>query len=340
MRRAKLWQIAWTVSALSVPRLADAQEQSKAAPLFVRLTYEAPSQCRSVGEFRAIVRKRLNRDPFVEASSNRVFVAVSQLDGVLSGELVWRDDQGNSTGQQSFPSTNNHCSQLIDAMAFALAVQIHLLEAVVVEKTKSASEEEPRVKPSLQKDVASATSSHGSEPSSVAPPPTPEPRRPAALFIGGGAGLAVGMSSQVVPEGRFFAGLRWTALAVELGLEASAPVITRRADGAGFSQWYLLASAAGCASFQPWSACALMKLGTVRVSGRDIDVPNGTGALVAQAGLRLALRQRLSARTFVSFRTEGLVNLTRWSVLLDGIEVSNTPRFAWVSGLDLAFYFQ
>jgi len=102
----------------------------------------------------------------------------------------------------------------------------------------------------------------------------------------------------------------------------------------------LLASAAGCASFQPWSVCALMKLGTVRVTGRDIDVPNGTGALVAQGGLRLALRQRLSARTFVSFRTEGLVNLTRWSVLLDGIEVSSTPPFAWVSGLDLAFHFQ
>ncbi|HKO50966.1 MAG TPA: hypothetical protein VJV79_24830 [Polyangiaceae bacterium] len=335
--------MAWTVLTLCVPRLADAQEKSKAAPFSVTLDYEAPSQCRSVGEFRAIVRKRLNRDPFVEASTNRVFVAVSPLDGELSGEIVWRDDQGNSTGQQSFPSTTNHCAQLVDAMAFALAVQIHLLETVAVENTKSASEEGPRLKPSLQKDIASATSSPGREPSSVAPHAShasPEPRRPAALFIGGGAGLAVGMSSQVVPEGRLFAGLRWTAVSIELGLEGSAPVITRRADGAGFSQWYLLASAAGCASFQPWSVCALMKLGTVQVTGRDIDVPNGTGALVAQGGLRLALRQRLSARTFVSLRSEGLVNLKRWSVLLDGIEVSNTPRFAWVSGLDLAFHFQ
>lgn len=309
-------------------------------PLSVTLEYDVPGQCAGPREFRATVKKRLGRDPFVEGSTNRVLVLVTALGGVLSGDILWRDDRGSSTGQQSFPSTSNHCAQLVDAMAFALAVQIQLLETEVIEKAKSAGQDGSGSGPALQKRVAPspATSSGDVQPSIASNQPE-RPRRPMAWFLGGGAALAVGMSPQVVPEGRFFAGLRFPAVAIELGLEASAPVILRRADGAGFSQWYLVSSAAGCALFEPWSACALLKLGTVQVSGRDIDVPNSAGAILAQAGLRLALSQRVTSQTFISVRGEGLVNLTRWSVTLDRIPVSSAPRFAYLAGLDFGVLF-
>jgi len=340
--RAAAWQITWTAFVLCAPRLAAAQqEEVKAVPLSVSLEYDAPAQCVGSREFRATVRKRLGRDPFVDGPGNRVLVLVTRLGGVLSGEISWRDGKGSSTGRQSFPSTTDQCAQLIDAMAFALAVQIQLLETEVAESAKSTSRESSSSEAKAQKQVApSPASSPGREQPSVASSRPAQPRRPMAWFLGAGGGLAFGMSSHVLPEGRLFAGLRWTAVAIELGLEASTPAVVRRADGAGFSQWYLVSSAAGCALFAPWSACALLKVGTVQVSGRDIDVPNSAGAPLAQAGLRLALSQRLTSRLFVSLRGEGLVNLTRWSVTLDQLPVSSAPRFAYVLGPDFGILFQ
>ncbi|HEX2669786.1 MAG TPA: hypothetical protein VHM25_02885 [Polyangiaceae bacterium] len=340
MRRVRPWQLAGLLLTLAVTRLADAQDAAKTVPLNVALEYEAPDDCLTQYEFRAIVRKRLGRDPFVEAAPNRVLAFVSQAGGVLSGDIIWRDDVGSSTGQRHFPSTTNRCGQLVEAMAFALAIQIQLLEIEVDQRAKSATGDGASAPATPQKSAQPVPDRPSHDPP-IRTPNQPEPvRRGAAPFIGGGGGLAFGMSSSVVPIGRLFVGLRWTAVATELGLEASLPVTTHRADGAGFSQWHLLTSAAGCVLPEPFGACALLKVGTVRVTGRDIDEPHGTGTLLAQTGLRVAFSPHLSAHTVLSLRAEGLVNLTRWSVMLDQTPVWSSPPFAVTSGLDFTVLFQ
>jgi hypothetical protein len=328
---------------LCSPQLANAEGKA-GVPLSVALEYEAPAACPSAAEFRTIVSKRLGRVPFVERSPHRVLVRISQAGDALSGDLLWSNGSGDSTGQQSFPSTTRHCAQLIAAMGFALAVQIHLLE------TEEMDEGEKRVNQDGLTGAAPtpgaptpevpgpATSSAQEEPSLSAR--DPRPRQAATFFAGAGGGVFIGMSAKVVPAGRLFGGLRWSAAAVELGLEASAPSVVRRADGAGFSQWYLMSTAAGCALVEGWSACALLKVGAVRVSGRDIDVPKESGATLAQSGLRLGLSQRLKSRAFLSLRAEGLVNLTNWSVELDQTPVWSSPRMAFASGLDFMVLFQ
>ena len=340
LRRASYWQLAGILLTLAVTRLAVAQDAAKTVPLYVSLEYEAPDECLTQYEFRAVVRKRLGRDPFVEGAPNRVLAFVSQVGGALSGDIIWRDDVGSPTGQRHFPSTSNRCAQLVEAMAFALAVQIQLLEIDVDQRVKSTSEASAAPTPT----PAAKSAAPAESPSREQPAPTvsrPEQvRRGVAPFMGGGGGLAFGMSSSVVPVGRLFAGLRWTAVAAELGLEASLPLTTRRADGAGFSQWHLLTSAAGCVLPDPWLACALLKVGTVRVSGRDIDEPHGTGTLLAQSGLRVAFSPHLSSRTLLSLRADGLVNMTRWSVMLDQTPVWSSPPFAVTSGLDFTVLFQ
>ncbi|HEY3254759.1 MAG TPA: hypothetical protein VGJ91_12455, partial [Polyangiaceae bacterium] len=283
MSCAAFWQLVGILLCLSVTRLADAEGAAKTVPLFISLEYEAPDECPSQGEFRAFVAKRLGRDPFVEGAPNRVLALVSRATGVLSGDLIWRNDRGSSNGQQHFPASPKRCAQLTEAMAFALAVQIQLLEIEVDQQAESARPEGSSAPPAApEKGVGSTPESPSSDPPTRTLNRPKQAGRAPAPFLGGGGGLAFGMSSQVVPVGHIFGGLRWTAWAVELGLEASTPIVTRRADGAGFSQWYLLASAAGCALAGPWSACALLKVGTVRVSGRDIDVPNGAGTTLAQ----------------------------------------------------------
>ena len=339
-RRFSHWQLAGILLALAVTRLADAQDAAKTVPLNVSLEYEAPDDCLTQYEFRAIVRKRLGRDPFVEAAPNRVLAFVSQAGGVLSGDIIWRDDVGSSTGQRHFPSTSNRCGQLVEAMAFALAIQIQLLELEVDQRAKSASGEKTGAPATPQKSVEPVPDRPTpAQPTRTSNQSAPVRRGPVP-FIGGGGGLAFGMSSSVAPIGRLFVGLRWSAVATELGLEASLPVITHRADGAGFSQWHLLTSAAGCVLPEPWGACALLKVGTVHVSGRDIDEPHGAGTLLAQSGLRVAFSPHLSAHTLLSLRAEGLVNMKRWSVMLDQTPVWNSPRFAVTSGLDFTVLFQ
>jgi len=345
MNRPGIWALAWGLLLACAPRLATAQEKARASPLYVSLEYEAPDHCLSTQEFSAIVKKRLGRDPFADTAPDRVSAIVSEIGDVLSGDLVWRDQRGKSTGQQHFPSSTHHCSQLIEAMAFALAVQIQLLETEAAAKEESVSPEVARAPT-----PAASTPPEKSKPAPPEPPSPPDqsnhssspkgPGRAGTWLLGAGGGLAFGMSSRVVPTARFFVGLRWTALALEFGLEGGAPTITRREDGAGFSQWHLLSSAAGCALFEPLSVCALLKVGTVQVSGRDVDVANDTAGALAQSGLRLALGRQLSSRTLLSLRADGLVNLTRWSVALDQLQVWRAPPLAFDAGLDFAVFFQ
>ena len=342
MKCAPFWQAA-LAAALVVGLCARARAQGAATgtALPVTLDYDVPSTCPDAREFRSSVTKRLGRDPFVEEAPNRVLVLVSLTDEVISGELVWHDAAGNSTGKQSFPSRTKRCAEVIAAMGFALAVQIQLLETAEDAAPKPSSQAAP-VPDSTPPKVGLAPAPPHLEreaPPVVAHPPKTHTAAP-AFSLGGGGAVDLGMSSQPMPSGRLFVGARWARAAVELAVQASAPVTTRRADGAGVSQWYLLASTAGCGVIEPWSACAVLKAGSVRAAGHGVDTPNTAGAALVQSGLRLALSQRVTESTFLAVRAEGLVNLTRWSVALDHFPVWGAPRLALDSGLDFGVRFR
>ena len=322
-------------------REARAQSTPVDQRLFVALSYEAVDSCPSESDFRAIVRSRLGRDPFVDSARARVSAVVSSEAGQINGKLVWRDESGSATGEQDFPSKTNRCAQVVAAMGFALAVQIQLLEVdesappaptTTVTQPMKAGQLTAEAAPTrglAQRDEAANVD------------------RSRRLGIGRtmfGAGIAalasVGMSSAVAPGARVFATARWRELALELGGELGAPAIVRRQDGAGVSQWSLLSSAAGCALDSPWSVCAVFKAGTVRASGRDVDTPKSVGAALVQSGLRIGVEQQLSERTYLSLGAEGLVNLTRWEVTLDRVPVWTSSRFAFGSGISLIALFR
>jgi hypothetical protein len=96
---------------------------------------------------------------------------------------------------------------------------------------------------------------------------------------------------------------------------------------------------ATCGDWHPWSFCALVKGGEVRVVGQDIDRAKSPWAPVFEAGLRLALQQRFGRHLYVAARAEGLVNVTRWSVSLDDVSVWTAPRYAATVGLDIGVRF-
>jgi len=330
-RRPHSLKAAWLVCVLLFSTAAHAQEKR----LNVTLSYDALDSCPNTSEFKGIVSKRLGRDPFVDDAPKRVSAVISSEGGELVGKLLWRDSAGNITGEQNFPSKTNRCAPVAAAMGFSLAVQIQLLEDDSVEP-----------QPAIETPPVLTQPKREPQPTQIAPAATrvdAVARRgtsAASFAVGGGVSAFSGMSSNLVPDARVFGSARWPAFALELGIELSAPVTVRREDGAGVSQWYLLSSVAGCGRIAPFRACGVFKAGTVRATGRDIDLPKTATAVLTQSGLRLGLEQRLSERAYLSFDADGLVNLTRWSVSLDHVPTWTSPRFAFGAGISLLVLFR
>jgi hypothetical protein len=147
------------------------------------------------------------------------------------------------------------------------------------------------------------------------------------------------MSPGLTGLGRLFGSAATGRLSLEVGGEISTATSANREDGAGFTERALLASAALCGSEGPLSLCVLGKGGVVKVRGEDVDVPASPTGAVIQTGLRVGARQILGS-AFIAERLEGVVNLTRWTVTLDGVPVWTAPALAGTLGLDVGVIFQ
>lgn len=308
-----------------------------------QLDYSAAAGCPAAGEFQAIVDGRLGYAAFRADAPDRVVVTIVGGGRAMEGRLEWQHVGGGTIGEQTFPSLSGDCAELTRAMAFALAVQLQLMAATA---DTSPPPPPPSPPPTAPPPVSLATVP-------VAATDVPDPlaarrdHQPEAgvrsnrrWTMGAGASAGLGVADQPVALGRLFVALGWTHAAIELGGEASLPSTTRRPDGAGFSQFQLLAELAGCGVRGPFSACAVGKAGQLRVSGRDVDVPATATALAAQAGLRLAAAYALGHRLLFVGRAEGLARLTQGTVTLDSMPVWRTPRIATLLGVDVVWRFE
>lgn len=328
---------------VSIPLLARAEPPAAAAPLAVALEYEATPSCPDVDEFKTVVMGRLGYDPFREGAPDRVLVHIAPSGRTVEGRVEWRNAAGKWTGDRTFPSRNDDCRELVRAMGFALALQIQLLAIVSAPQRSGAAPDETNRPPPAAPPPAPP-------PVTTAPPPRPvasvtDTTKPPgrgpgpALALGAGASVGFGLSSSAVPLGRIFGSVAWPHAALELAGEIGLPETTRRADGAGFSQQLLLASAAGCGAYERWSACLLAKAGEIRIVGLNISVPASPSGPIFEAGLRVGLMQRLGRRAYLAGHAEGLTNVTRWRVTLDSVPVWTAPRFAATLGVDAAVSF-
>jgi hypothetical protein len=339
----KRWLVCATavaLAAIGTPR----EGRARTADVSARLDFDAAPGCPTIGAFEAIVTGRLGYSPFLPDAPDRVIVQIEATGRTLQGRLEWRDRNGESIGEQTFPSRSGDCAELTGAMGFALALQIQLMATLATETrsppaaaqpTKIAQPETP---PALSSAAPAGTVR--AESTNLGPTESSTRSRGPSVQMGAGASAGLGVSSEPVALGRLFATIEWSHLAVELAGEASSPSTTHRADGAGFSQEEFLASLAGCGVWSPWSACAVTKIGELRVVGQGVDVPLAASGLMLQAGLRLAASHSLGSRTFIVARAEGLARLTQGTVTLDSMPVWSTPRFAAVLGVDLGVRFR
>ncbi len=321
---------------------ASRESQARTVVVTTHLDYAAAPECPSVASFEAVVTGRLGYDPFRVDARDRVLVRIGPSGRALEGQIEWRNVGGRSIGEQAFPSRTGDCAELTRAMGFALALQIQLMAATVEEAdSPPAAAPLPTLAPKLTPAPAATASPAAQLANGAAEASESRARWHApAMLVGAGAAAGLGLSADVVGLGRLFATAAWSHVAVELAGEVSIPSTTHRSDGAGFSGEEFLASLAGCGVLSPWSACAVGKVGELRVVGQGVDVPLAASGLMIQAGLRLAASHALGRRTYIVAHADGLGRLTRATITLDSAPVWTAPRFAGVLGLDVAFRFR
>ena len=314
-----------------------------ATQLEAQLEYSAAPGCPGALEFQAVVTGRLGSSPFRADARDRVIVRIEASRRALEGRLEWKGNAGGLIGEQTFPSRSGDCAELARAMGFALALQIQLMATTAAE-SRASEAAPPTSVPPVETVVASPP-----VPIVTAPQPATISRTATesglhlagpSITVGVGGGVGIDVAPTTVPVGRLVGTLEWSHVAVELAAELSGPSSAHRADGAGFSQQQLLASLAGCGVRERWSTCLVAKLGEMRVVGEGIDVRATSFGLVAQAGLRLAVTQRLGSRLQITAHADGLALITRGVVTLDATPVWTTPRLAASLGADVGIRFR
>ena len=338
---------------LGVSHHAHAQARTTERAFSASLEYVVPSACPSVSAFKAIVTGRLGFDPFSSDASKHVLVSIAASEHALEGTLEWRDEQGRWAGDQTFPLDKDDCNELARTMGFALAVQINLL---TTEQSASAAndaargdgstaESPPQKAAAATVPVAPKRAATGRTPTADgAEPAAPSSRQPGserwAFAFGAGGSLGIGLLPQATALGRMFASVAWGHASLELGGELSTKAGAERADGARFTSHAWLASAAVSGTWGPWSVGLLAKGGAVKVHGESVDVPASPSGKLFLAGVRLGARQRVGTVVFFAERLEGLANLTRWTVTLDGVPVWTAPVLAGTVGFDVGAIFE
>jgi hypothetical protein len=334
----RLWAVTLVLAALGVPRAG----RARTVVVATRLDYATAPGCPTDDNFQTIVTARLGYNPFRADVGDLVVVRIDPAGKTLEGRLEWRDVNGRSIGEQTFPSRTGDCAELARAMGFALALQIQLMAATVGEARLEAPPAPATEPPAARPPTVSAAPAPAAHVEAAPAAPSDGSARPEGPSLLAGAGMlaGLGISSTPIAVGRLFATVAWPHLAVELAGEVSAPSTTNRADGAGFSQEEFLASLAGCGVSGPFGLCAVGKIGELRVVGQGVDVALTASGLMIQSGLRATAAHTFGRRTYIIAHAEGLARLTEGTVTLDSMPVWTTPRFAALLGIDIAFRFR
>jgi hypothetical protein len=230
-------------------------------------------------------------------------------------------------GERTFPSRSRNCGELVQAMGFALAVQIQLMGVESSGTSSLATPAVTRATPTVpsvdaRRDILASVSPSG---------PT--------IAVGVGASVGIGLAPSANAVARLFGSVAWSRVAVELGAELSLPSTLHRPDGSGFSEQIMLGSLAGCGLRPPWSVCLVTKMGAIRVGGEGVTLPATSSGVFVQTGLRLAATVGLGRRAQIAAHADGLAAVTRGIVTLDSTEVWSTPRVSTNLGMDFGVRF-
>jgi hypothetical protein len=313
--------------------------------LLVTLDYRvdpALKGCPDEAAFKAMVQGQLAYDAFRPRAPDRVIAHLQADADGLRGAIEWRDAAGVARGQRDLTSKSGNCAELARTMSFAIAVQIQLLA-----KESGGTKESGITKPAPGAAPASAEQERRAT--------TPEPSKPRGddnetasadeasaepaawqVTLGAGPSLGFGVAPRMVIAGRAFATVRGGRFGLEIGAEIGLPSSHTTSGDEGFEQHVALGSLAACLTLPPLSGCLVSKIGRLEVRGFGVEEPRSPAGLVALAGPRFALEQRLGQNWLAALRLDVLATLAPWRVELQGQEIWKAPPITLFVGIDVA----
>jgi len=315
-------------------------------PLRVALQYDvdsALSNCPSEGEFRHRVIDEVGRNPFDDNAAIRIIAHFGESSGEIVGRIEWKSPSGASLGERQLALQTQDCGEFSQKMAFAVAVQIQLLNlsAPTVPHELNTGDSMSNGKP-IAIPTKPASSPKTLESPKVPVTPTRTVSHASArtrVMFGFGPLLAAGWSpaSSVGVEG--YGAVKHDSFSMALGFKASLPNTYRRTDGSGFESRVAMLSLAPCGHIDRVAACGVVNVGTMYVRGLGVDVVRSASGLVVQPGLRLSLSQPVGRHFACAVFGEFLGNTRRWAVRLDKEDVWSAPRAVYLGGVSASLSF-
>jgi hypothetical protein len=327
-----------TMALAAPPRAAKA-----ATDTLVRLEYQADEQggCTSEDELRRMVADQLGHDPFRPEADRRVAVTIARTDPGFQGRIVWTEANGRRFGERLLSSRSRDCREIAANVAFAVALQLQLVDLGATNETAEAAAPSPMPQPPKAAEQTNRAPADQAPPSVSAQVPAPSPRAPPGrlvLAVGAGPAVGMGMAPAATALGRLFVVGRYRRLSAEIAADAALPVTQREPDGSGAVVTATGATAAGCGHQSILAACVLGRVGWIHARGMGVDAPSASWARFSEVGARLVAAKD-SGRFVVSLHADGLVMLSQWNVVLNHTVVWTVPRVAGIVGLDVALRF-
>jgi hypothetical protein len=283
-------------------------------------------ECADQSSFEAGVTRRLGYDPFQEPPRHAVVVRSEHRGGELVGTVVWSSPQGRAEGERSFRAPDGNCAELIDQMAFAVAVQLQLLDnqedAISDVPPPQTEQAQVPLRPPVRID------------SHPAPPPAEPPRSAVSWhgMVGAGPGLGLGLLPAPSGFAGFYAALGTASTDLALGAEFSLPQTWRDHDGSGFRSNLTLVSLVPCYRTSPLLLCAVGRAGSLTVHGSGVDLPHDRSDVALWAGARAGIALSLASWLELRLHADALGAVRRYSVTLRGDAVWRTPPAAVTIG--------
>jgi hypothetical protein len=313
-----------------------------ATDTLVRLEYQADEQGGCVGEdeLRRMVTNQLGHDAFRPDADRRLSVSIAKTEAGFQGRIVWTEADGRTVGERLLTSRSRDCQEIAANVAFAVALQLQLVERSASKNADTAVSSAERSQSTIaeQTDRPPASAEQPSRPAEAPVGAGPASPAPLQLAVGVGPAVGIGMAPEATPFGRLFVAARVGGLSAEIAGDAALPVTQREWDGSGVVVTAMGSSAAGCAHVSFASACLLGRVGWIRARGTGIALPNSNWARFGEVGMRLAASRELG-RFMVGVHADGLVMLARWNVVLNDAVVWSVPRVGVVVGLDVSLRF-
>jgi hypothetical protein len=338
MRLALVLYAVGLSGSLAAPARAEAEQRQTATLTHAREV--GAEACPDEQALKDAVSGRLGYVPFQDSAPRRIDVTFSKAGGKLVATLrVERADAPAKT--RKLESAPGECTELAQSVALAISVAIDPLGGARPTEAPPAIEPEPPQTPSpAPPPPVRSEPQHADRPQAVAPAPKPVDRSPVgearwSPLLVAVARAALGELPEFSPGAGVGLGLFRGWLSLALWADVALPLAGEAGAGA-YDAALAGATVRGCWHARALFVCALARGARLSAEGRDVDRPRSDAALTAGAGAGAGVRARLLPSVDAALGVDGLAQLSRVSLELDGRTFWSQPPASVAGWLSLS----